>query len=291
MCSSKPHYTPEAKTAHCWALAQVIWASIITIILAVAGGWSGLVGGILLIIGASVCLCGCGEGKERSAFMTGLILNIIAAICLIISVGLLLSFYFAAGSVINAACSSAVSGSCSVYSSSESSCRFVSGCSWSGSACSGTPTGGSSSSSFGSSGTCSGTYNGFSCTNYNNNEISCKALTGCSWSSRRSLSEAMMIGMSHSLMQPRRLQTNCASAAHDAVGIIILIAGIICIICFLLAVAAAFYFYKAMNNPGQPGSTGTAVQMGTVAQATVTGTPVKAQVSAATGATSQPEAL
>jgi uncharacterized membrane protein SpoIIM required for sporulation len=90
-------------------------------------------------------------------------------------------------------------------------------------------------------------------------------------------------------MQPRRL--NCAGVIHDAVGIFVLIAGIICIICFLLAVAAAFYFYKAMNNPGQPGSTGTAVQMGTVAQATVTGTPVKAQVSAATGATSQPEAL
>jgi hypothetical protein len=88
-------------------------------------------------------------------------------------------------------------------------------------------------------------------------------------------------------------QLNVCDAVHNAVGTIVLVAGIICILVFILSVVGAFYFFKAMKNPG--GGAAPGVQMGAVpVQGTaVQGTPVKAApvVASTVGATSQPEAL
>ena len=60
----------------------------------------------------------------------------------------------------------------------------------------------------------------------------------------------------------------------NAVGIIILVAGLICAFVMIFAFTVAFYDFRAMNNPGAPNASTTVVAMGTAA--VVAGQPVKA---------------
>lgn len=95
-------------------------------------------------------------------------------------------------------------------------------------------------------------------------------------------------------MNMRHRKLNICNTAKDVVGIIILIAGIICLIVLLLAATGAFYDFKAMNNPGSPGAaaTATVVQMGAVQAVPAKAAPVQGvAVGSAAGAIAQPEAL
>lgn len=141
--------------------------------------------------------------------------------------------------------------------------------------------------------TCSGTFQ--ACGSYSSFETSCNAVAGCTWNGRsRSLVESF-----DELMDMRSRKLNVCNGAKDAVGIIILVAGIICLIVLLLAAAGAFYDFKAMNNPGSPGAaaTTTVVQMGAVSAVPAKAVPVQGvpvqgvAVGSVAGAIAQPEAL
>jgi len=296
----------------------VIFASIACIIIAVAGGWPGAVGAVLLIVGGATVIgkcCSGGGEKARTTFMAGLIMNILAGILLLVSMALLLALYFSASDAISGACGGSTSctgtisstgQSCSIYNGFSSfTCNSVAGCTASSSGpapgpapspgggggvsqCNGNPTASSGStiscstyngissgcnalSQYGctySGSTCSGTYQ--ACRVYTTSSM-CGFISGCTWGRRRNLAEDLQTFQD--LRAGRKLQAGCSQVAN-AVGIIILVAGLICAFVMIFAFTVAFYDFRAMNNPGAPNASTTVVAMGTAA--VVAGQPVKA---------------
>ena len=79
MCQKPAWYSPQASRAHCFALGHLISTAICLIILGLAGGYVGVISGVLVIVGSSIVVGNCCT-DPKCTFLTMMVLDIIAAI-------------------------------------------------------------------------------------------------------------------------------------------------------------------------------------------------------------------